>query len=610
MVDAKPPLTPTPGTPTAAFSNERSKIKLLIERTPSIGTLKSKLLTVLGNSNELINGISNKLTFSSSSSDSDYCEDEEELPKFDETIDYTEIDFEARRIKARRAHEEIISGRFRLPNLAAPTRLEFSGVHSADKLGKGHVRSSSDSSSSTCGSSSDDSSSLSLPEQSAARSNDAASSTTHSNSMEIESRNSGGYARARAIAGARRSELDLQKDMQRISELLDASIKAPQIDVQSPTETPVCGAGVGNETLVEQITRQQWGAVRVPIRNTHTSNSSTLTSLRDEPDQIHGSPSMESSDWRNFIRSESQNSVPSWASSISLDCRTGEEPVKEFMKHFTHLLFNNFMAVNLELKSEFGVLLRLEIGRLWFTRFLSVQRNRSKRLESSTLNALAQYYALALFECAEFEDYGPATVLMNLCFLFYHEVEVPGCDPYREYLFVSMRTQPIWQKMRFWNAAFLDAIQSEREHRHTKQLRRQQRCQSKQKHRLAIVETSRDARDMNMTMSTPKLESTSSSSHHGAATTTTISKHNLRSNKGNLIMQGEQPVKDREDIVFRQLSAFTCNMHSLGASHEMCIDFLMKNLIVHNLSHDKAKLIRDNINRMYQETKLWGAVQC
>lgn len=278
-----------------------------------------------------------------------------------------------------------------------------------------HKQRSSSPSSSSSGSSSDDSSSISLPEQTAARSHEV-SSTTHSNSLEFESRHSGGYERHRPIAGARRSELDMQKDMQRISELLEATATAtpPQIDVQPPTEG---GTGAG------LIARQPWGevsSIRLPARS-RTSNSSTLTSLRDEPDQLQASPSMESSDWRNFIRSESQNSVPSWASSISLDCRAGEEPVKEFMKHFTHLLFNNLAAVNLELKSEFGVLLRLEMGRLWFTRFLSEQRNKSKRMETLTFNAVAQYFALALFECGECEDYAPAAVLMNLCFLFYHE---------------------------------------------------------------------------------------------------------------------------------------------------------------------------------------------
>ncbi|KAH8294569.1 hypothetical protein KR044_010551 [Drosophila immigrans] len=599
MVDAKPPLAPMARTPPAAFSGERSKIKLFMERTPSIGALKSKLLTVLGNSNELINGISNKLTLSSSSSDSDYCDDEEDLPKFDETIDYTEIDFEARRVKARRAHEEIISGRYRQPNLAPRARLELSRVHSANRLEGGTLRSSSGSSSNTYGSSSEDSS-LS---QSVAPSNDTVSSTTHSNSMEIETRNSGGYERARAIAGARRSELDLQKDIQLVSELLDASTTTPQIDVQSPTDAAVAGAGVGNGMSIGQIVRQPWGiGSSIRVRTSRTSNSSTLTSLRDETNQIQASPSMESSDWRNFIRSESQNSVPSWASSISLDCRAGEEPVKEFMENFTKQLFNNSAAVNVELKSEFGVLLRLEMGRMWFTRFLSEQRNRSKRLESLTLNALAHYFALALFECGEFEDYAPAAVLMNLCFLFYHEVEVPGCDPYREYLFVSMRTQPIWHQMRFWNSAFLEAMQTEKVHHHTKEMRRQQRRQAKQQHIFSVVETTGDTNNTNTSKFGAKVDSSSSSSLHCAAAAS-ISKGNRKSNCG----QKQRQEFDKEDIVFRQLSAFTCNMHSLGASQLMCIDFLKKHLLVHNLSQDKSKLIRDNINRMYYETKLWGA---
>lgn len=44
------------------------------------------------------------------------------FPTDDETIDYTKIDFESRRMKSRRAHEEVISGRYRHPNLL-PSKL-------------------------------------------------------------------------------------------------------------------------------------------------------------------------------------------------------------------------------------------------------------------------------------------------------------------------------------------------------------------------------------------------------------------------------------------------------------------------------------------------------
>ncbi|XP_070075792.1 uncharacterized protein [Drosophila takahashii] len=548
-----------------------------------------------------------QLTLSSSSSDSDYCDDDEDIPKFDETIDYTKIDFEGRRVKARRAHEEIISGRYRQPNLAPRPRLEPSrGRHAASKLG-GPLRSSSGSSSSS--SSSDDSSSMSLPEHMANRSH--VSSTTRSDS--IESRHSGGYERARQIAGARRSEMDMQRDVQRIGDAMEAL--PPHIDVQPPTEG---GAGTGGSGG-----RQQWAggsnSMRLPSRS-RASNSSTLTSLRDEPDQLLASPSMESTDWRHFIRSESQNSVPSWASSISLDCRAGEEPVKEFMKHFTALLFGGSpSAVDLELKSEFGVLLRLEIGRLWFTRFLTEQRHKSKRLDSLTFSGLAQYFALALFECSECEDYGPAAVLMNLCFLFYHEVEVPGCDPYREYLFSSLRQQPIWQQARFWNAIFHDALQAEREHRGQSQMRRQKRRQQKQQQRQAAgggagggVVTG--AVDVPPSKSQRKQggDSSSSSSHQAVQSATPAAPAstgsvpaNRRQSKTSLTQA--QSVREQEDMAFRQLGALTCNMHSLGTSQDVCLDFLKKNVVALNLSKDKAKLIRDNIYRMYHETQLWGA---
>lgn len=44
-------------------------------------------------------------------------------------------------------------------------------------------------------------------------------------------------------------------------------------------------------------------------------------------------------------------------------------------------------------------------------------------------------------------------------------VDVPGCEPYREYLYIYLRYQPIWHSLRFWNAAYFDAVQCERNHR-------------------------------------------------------------------------------------------------------------------------------------------------
>lgn len=59
-----------------------------------------------------------------------------------------------------------------------------------------------------------------------------------------------------------------------------------------------------------------------------------------------------------WVRSESINSVPSWASTISLDSQT-DETVIEFIRRFLSTLFDNPEKISLELKSEFGQVVRV-----------------------------------------------------------------------------------------------------------------------------------------------------------------------------------------------------------------------------------------------------------
>lgn len=177
------------------------------------------------------------------------------------------------------------------------------------------------------------------------------------------------------------------------------------------------------------------------------------------------SPSRTSSaDIKNFIPSDSFSSVPSWASSISLDSNQ-EEASLEFMRMFVSILFNDASAITLQLKSEFGEHAKTYNGRLWFARIVNVQRSKAKKVDEMTFYALVQYFAIVLFECTENDDFSPAKTLMNMCFTFYHEVEVPGCEPYPEYLYTYLKDQPIWHSLRFWNAAFFDALQQQRAHK-------------------------------------------------------------------------------------------------------------------------------------------------
>ena len=128
------------------------------------------------------------------------------------------------------------------------------------------------------------------------------------------------------------------------------------------------------------------------------------------------------SDIRMWIRSESENSVPSWASSISLDSQS-EEAILDFMRRFVNILFHDSSSITLELKSEFGQYARSESGRLWFSRLVNAQRVKAKRVDETTFYSLVQYFAIVLFECAESDDFSPAKSLMNMCFTFYHDSE-------------------------------------------------------------------------------------------------------------------------------------------------------------------------------------------
>ncbi|XP_043474137.1 uncharacterized protein KIAA0513 isoform X3 [Leptopilina heterotoma] len=245
------------------------------------------------------------------------------------------------------------------------------------------------------------------------------------------------------------------------------------------------------------------------------------------------------------FRLGSSGSLQSWASSLSADSQS-EEAAAEFMKFFVTLLFDAPGSIDQEQKATFGQMVQTENGRIWFSRVVNARRARPCVTEES-FYSLAQNFAVALFECHEADDFAPAKSLMNMCFTFYHEVQVPGVEPYREYLYTNLRVQPIWTSMRFWTAAFFDAVQCER----------------------AVRPVPRR----------PKF-----------------------------LDQEAVAAEDRKfqaNIVFGQLGTFTCNMHAFGLSRNLCLEFLRKQCVIANLTSDQEKMLRDNIDRMFDETEPW-----
>ncbi|XP_055643491.1 uncharacterized protein KIAA0513 isoform X2 [Toxorhynchites rutilus septentrionalis] len=430
-----------------------------------------------------------------------------------------EVDFELRRAKERRAHEEVLSGRYRNP--------AFSHLNHPTAIPNGSTQP--------------------LPTGEQLSSNSISTEFSHSN----YSNNS--YS-------------------------IDSKSPQPQFDGESDLAVEVASKSA---PAVEAVP-----SGKDPVKETKIGLPSSASTSDNESCVL--SATLESSELKMWIRSESENSVPSWASSISLDSQS-EEAILDFMKRFVKILFRESSSITLELKSDFGQYARTETGRLWFSRLVNAQRAKSKRVDESTFYSLIQYFAIVLFECAESEDFSPAKTLMNMCFTFYHDIDVPGCEPYREYLYTYLRDQPIWHSLRFWNAAFFDSLQTERKHQ--------------------PVPPTKSTPTVIMSQSNQQLkfdEANSSNNKLGVPE----SEHNERSSSTSACDRTD-PLDLREDkkyhqnLSFGQLGSFTCNMHAFGLSRELCYDFLMKQCIIANLNVEQQKLLKDNVDRMYRETDPW-----
>lgn len=199
---------------------------------------------------------------------------------------------------------------------------------------------------------------------------------------------------------------------------------------------------------------------------------------------------------------------------------------------------------------------------------------KSKKVDELTFYALIQYFAIILFECVESDDFSPAKNLMNMCFTFYHEVEVPGCEPYPEYLYTYLKDQPIWHSLRFWNAAFFDALQSQRAHKPVPPTN-------------ASVKEAKDQGS--------KSESLPQSENDQTSVASSIINE----------MELEDDKQFQQNITFGQLGTFTCNMHAFGLSRDLTNEFLRKQCTIANLTKEQVKLLQDNVNRMYRETDPW-----
>ncbi|XP_043120550.1 uncharacterized protein KIAA0513 homolog [Puntigrus tetrazona] len=122
------------------------------------------------------------------------------------------------------------------------------------------------------------------------------------------------------------------------------------------------------------------------------------------------------------------------------------------------------------------------------------------------------------------------------------------------YLYTHLKQQPIWHTLRFWNAAFFDAVHCERNKRSPSRRR--------------TAEEEKDEREKWCHMTQEEKDDSS---------------------------------RFNENITFGQLGTFTHNMVAFGLSKKLCNDFLKKQAVIGNLNEEQYKLLCDHIEQMAAE---------
>uniref|UniRef100_A0A2K6KUW4 KIAA0513 n=1 Tax=Rhinopithecus bieti TaxID=61621 RepID=A0A2K6KUW4_RHIBE len=112
------------------------------------------------------------------------------------------------------------------------------------------------------------------------------------------------------------------------------------------------------------------------------------------------------------------------------------------------------------------------------------------------------------------------------------------------YLYTHLKQQPIWHTLRFWNAAFFDAVHCERTKRSP--TTREKWCHMTQEER-------------------------------------------------------DDSLRFNENITFGQLGTFSHNMLAFGLNKKLCNDFLKKQAVIGNLDEEQYKLLSDHIEQMATE---------
>lgn len=197
-------------------------------------------------------------------------------------------------------------------------------------------------------------------------------------------------------------------------------------------------------------------------------------------------------------------------------------------------------------------------------------------------------------------------------------VDVPGCDPYREYLYVYLRDQPIWHNLRFWNAAFFYALTKDKSSKTKLETSRRRSSSSVAVKSIDESESNKNAlkcREGNPSRSVSESSLSSSNSSENAKSNVdlellgNLKKCNRAKSSSMIASRGDSldidEKKVQQNYSFSQLGSLTSSLHAFGVSKDLCCEFLKKQCQVVHLTKEQEKMLYENMYRLYRETDPW-----
>ncbi|CAH8638682.1 unnamed protein product [Schistosoma margrebowiei] len=137
------------------------------------------------------------------------------------------------------------------------------------------------------------------------------------------------------------------------------------------------------------------------------------------------------------------------------------EKIQEFMDLYTSALIIGRSDYLKSKENELQELLIMPAGRIAFVNALEQESRRTQGLvDLQALPKLLDQISLLLVECQNAEDFQPAKKLLSISLKFY--TYDPSVSTDRTFIFAYIKSQPIWQSLRFWNACFFQSLQEAR----------------------------------------------------------------------------------------------------------------------------------------------------